>query len=235
MSDAAKPYTSAEVRAWPALGPLTIDNFRMLATVEALERVTKEREALRHSIAPEAISRLQGLSAEVSAAEVRAEGYRLEVEAQREVIRRGVEANVALRQERDEARAELQALKDSDLCCVHGVQSCDPCLDGFSRRERAALAACAEMRAALEAWLLRPAENWAAVLGGFQNAAEATTRALSSDAGKGWVSPEAFDAALREVAGSLGTMTSEATPRSALVAAREAVIAAAKAKHGGGR
>lgn len=157
MSIEAKPYTSEDFRG-RAVKDVVLPS-RLRATIEALERVTKEREALRHSIAPEAISRLQGLSAEVSAAEARAEGYRLEVEAQREAIRRGVEATVALRVERDAAHA-----------------------------------ACAEMRAALEQGL--------GYCGCTTHNPDCYTcqsrKALSSDAGKGWVSPEVSKSLAKE-------------------------------------
>lgn len=229
------------------------------------------------------------------------EAHAFEVTEFREALER-------VTKERDEARRELQALKDSDLRCVHGVQSCDPCLDGFSQRERAALAACAEMRAALEAWGVvrwtdadeygRPPQpkkqHRCRECDGITTADRpvrhrktcAVGRALASDAGRGWVSPkehakvveraaraetklgetlverqnwvspEAFDAALREVADAAVRAGSPKNSSRcadgghcdhyecredrmfAVTNRRRAIddiIAAAKAKYGGGR
>lgn len=230
MSADVNPYTSADLRS-RAVTDVVLPS-RLRATVEALERVTKERDEARASWARES---------EVSAV------LRVEIEAQRRAISNGVEANVALRRERDEARSQRDA----------------------------ALASCAEMRAALESglpFLDDHAKEMADLAAGWpenpdgpgaaataQRRVDSARKALSSTAGRGWVSPEAFDAALREVADAAALAVLAGSPKNSSRCAdggrcdhyecREdrmfavtnrrraiaAIIAAAKAKHGGGR
>ena len=123
----------------------------------------------------------------------------------------------------------------------------------------AALAACGEMRAALEAFVAWGCGDHAPndCPDGCPGLAaeELAVRALASNAGRGWVSPEehakvvadwvspeAFDAALREVAThsfASGRWYEMADEFDAMVSVadfdHEPIIAAAKAKHGGGK
>lgn len=148
-------------------------------------------------------------------------------------------------------------------------------LERVTKERDTALVACAEMRAVLESalpFLDDHAKDMADLAAGWpenpdgpgaaataQRRVDSARKALSSDAGRGWVSPEAFDAALREVADAVALAVLAGSPKNSSRCAdggrcdhyecREermfavtnrrraiaAIIAAAKAKHGGGR
>lgn len=202
MSADAKPYTSADLRS-RAVTDVVLPS-RLRATVEALERVTKERD--------------EALAAQMHNANT--------------AVKNANERDAALA-----SCAEMRAVLESAL----------PFLDDHAK-DMADLAA---------GWPENPDGPGAAATA--QRRVDSARKALSSDAGRGWVSPEAFDAALREVADAVALAVLAGSPKNSSRCAdggrcdhyecREermfavtnrrraiaAIIAAAKAKHGGGR
>lgn len=144
-----KPYTSEELRLHRTAEDVSP---RLRATVEALERVTKERDEARGA-------------------------YK-------------------------DAKALVVMLDDAIKCGAGWAKSSGERLEDAWAERDAALAACGEMRAALEKVLddvfdtMRPHDDW--------NAKNASLLLERSALGRGWVSPEAFDAALRELARRAG-------------------------------
>lgn len=210
MSADVKLYTSEDLRS-RAVTDVVLPS-RLRATVEALERVTKERD--------EALARWQAKRDEM-----------------REVVHKGVASNVALREERDEARDTLSDLRDwpceGQGCEVtlrdveaydsnvhthqpgRGIWFCGDCWDkalaqlkakadehkslraetlkaneNLQVQRDAALAACAEFRAALEFSVANDPHICDSRTQSPECSGCRARKALSSDAGRGWVSPE---------------------------------------------
>ncbi len=189
MSDDAKPYTSEELRLHR-----TADDTpsRLRATVEALERVTKERDEL-HEDWCRAMSEANELTLETQP-----------------TIKDAVVDLVRLvrlaRRETHEARTQLNASRAAEEA-HRGIRAETLKANENLQAERdAALAACAEMRAALESalpFLDDHAKDMADLAAGWpenpdgpgaaataRNRVERVRSILSSEAGRGWVSPE---------------------------------------------